>query len=29
MDYSQDSCMNSFTAGQGERMRTTWAAFRA
>jgi hypothetical protein len=29
MDYSQDSCMNSFTTGQGERMRTTWAAFRA
>lgn len=29
MDYSQDSCMNEFTAGQGERMRMIWAAFRA
>jgi hypothetical protein len=29
MDYTQDSCMNEFTAGQGERMRTTWAAFRS
>ena len=29
MDYSQDSCMNSFTPGQGERMRTQWAAYRA
>jgi hypothetical protein len=29
MDYTQDSCMNRFTPGQGERMRTTWAAFRA
>jgi len=29
MDYSQDSCMSSFTPGQGERMRTTWAAYRS
>jgi hypothetical protein len=29
MDYSQDSCMNSFTPGQGERMRMQWAAYRA
>ena len=29
MDYAQDSCMSSFTPGQGERMRTTWAAYRS
>ena len=29
MDYAQDSCMTSFTPGQGERMRTTWAAYRS
>ena len=29
MDYAQDSCMSSFTPGQGERMRRTWAAYRS
>jgi hypothetical protein len=29
MDYSQDSCMFEFTAGQAARMQQAWAAFRA
>jgi len=29
MDYSWDSCYQEFTAGQGERAGTMWAAYRA
>jgi Pregnancy-associated plasma protein-A len=29
MDYAWDSCMTSFTPGQGLRIRAMWAAYRA
>ncbi|GAA2163471.1 zinc metalloprotease [Actinomadura napierensis] len=29
MNYGFDSCMRSFTAGQGRRIRAAWAAYRA
>ncbi|PSK86274.1 pregnancy-associated plasma protein-A [Murinocardiopsis flavida] len=28
MNYSDDKCLNQFTAGQAERMGRTWSAFR-
>jgi hypothetical protein len=28
MDYSDDSCMNEFTAGQSDRMNSMWATYR-
>lgn len=29
MDYTDDSCMNNFTAGQGTRMASMWATYRS
>jgi hypothetical protein len=29
MDYSDDVCMDRFTAGQSSRMSDQWATFRA
>ncbi len=29
MDYAHDACMHAFTAGQGRRIRSSWAAYRS
>jgi hypothetical protein len=29
MDYTYDSCMNTFSPGQTVRMKAQWASFRA
>ncbi|RFS81882.1 zinc metalloprotease [Actinomadura spongiicola] len=29
MDYAHDACMREFTAGQGRRIRASWAAYRS
>ena len=29
MDYADDACMREFTAGQGRRIRSAWAAYRS
>ena len=29
MDYTDDSCMNTFSAGQISRMRAQWDAYRS